>query len=1404
MTLPSPQPNVITETGTPPPSRPDVSEAQRAALEKRLQRARAAARSGSGTRPPIAPRAHGDSIPLSHAQERLWFLDQLLPDRGLYNIYQAMRIHGPLDAAALDRALNELVQRHDVFRTTFIGRDEGPVQVVAPTGTLAAMTVDLSALPAEDRERQLLVALRAEAMKPFDLTRDLLLRALLVRLGEHEHVLLLTMHHIVSDGWSLGILFRELGILHDAFSSGRASPLPGLPIRFADYATWERESLQGDALEKPLAYWRKQLAGAAPLELLTDHPRSPEPNARGASYLQSLPAELVRELRQLSQREGTTLFMTLLAGFQALLNRHTGQDDIVVGSCVAGRPQVELENLAGFFVNTIVFRTDAGGRPAFRDLLRRTRETVLGAMAHQDLPFDKIVAELQPDRGPTRNPFFQVMFVLQSAAGAQPQSMHLKFEPLEFDNGTAKFDLTVSLADAPHGGLAVAVEYRSDLYDEATIARLLGHYQTLLTAAVADPARSVAELPVLTAPERRQLLQEWNGGTAPYPRDATIVDAFREHVLSEPDAIATFGPATRLTYRELDERSNRLARYLVRQGAGPGKAVAFCCDRSPLAIMTLLGILKSGAAYVALEPAYPAARLALMLEDCRPAVLLFQQHLRPLVDSALGLAGAETPRPALVGYETDAAEIDCEQSTLPPVALTAESTAYICYTSGSTGRPKGVCVPHRGVVRLVRGQDYVRFGPGETFLHFAPIAFDASTMEIWGALLNGSRLAVFPPGLPSLAELADFIRLQGVTSAVLTTGLCHQLLDERADQLGNLRQLVAGGEVLSPVHAAKGLARLPGLRLVNGYGPTENTTMTTGQIVTAPVDPLRAIPIGRPIANTTVYVLDPLGQLVPVGVPGELCTGGDGLASGYLNRPDLNAERFIANPFDSTPGSRLYRTGDLARWRADGTLEFLGRADRQVKLRGFRIELGEIESVLTQHPGVGQAAVLLEPSPTGPRLIAYIAGRNAVAPEVEDVRAYAKKTLPEYMVPAAFVPLREIPLNANGKVDRAALPASNLAAAPGRPPFVAPRDDIETLLVGIWEKTLGVTPIGVHDSFFQLGGHSMAGVRMFSRIEREFGRRLPLASLFEHPTIETLANRLREPDSATTCSSLVALQPRGSRPPVFFFHGAGGGNLWTYTNLVPHLGDDQPVYALESRGMRGLPEFERIEDMAAHYLQEMKTVQPRGPYYLAGYCFGGNVAYEIARQLEAKGETVAMVALLDSAAANSEYQKLPWWNPKFHYRFAGNTAYWLSDFFAQPWREQGRFFVRKTKMFARRAAALLRGRTQAVNVEEVIDISLFPEIELGLWKTHLQALNRYQARPFGGRVVLFRTRGHPFLCSFDPLLGWGPLVAGVDVVPLTGAHEGIFMEPHVRSLSGLFRTELEKAQQNQLTDRSSR
>lgn len=1385
--------------------RSELSTAKRTLLEKRL---RGELKSRPKI-PAISRRSTSERTPLSFAQQRLWFFHQLAPESPLYNISLALRLQGSLNRDALEKSLAAIVARHESLRTRFLCVEGEPMQVIDEPPPVPLRLVDLSGRPASRHEAEIQCLFKEEASHPFDLARDLLLRPALARLSETDHALLVTLHHIASDGWSMGVLFRELAAFYEAFATGHLPAVPDLPIQYADFAAWQRERMQGELLQKELAYWKRQLAGAPDfLDLPTDRPRPPVQTFRGRWHWRTFPAPLGDALNALSRREGGTLFMTLMAAFQALLHRYTGQPDLLIGAPIAGRNQIETEGLIGFFINTLVLRGDLSGDPTFCELLQRVREATIGAYAHQNLPFERLVEELHPVRTSSHSPLVQVLFVLQNAPGQTLQLPGLNIVPIpvdKMDTGTAKFDLTLQVEeDGP--GLRAAVEYNTDLFDDTTIARLLGHYQTLLEGIAGSPARRLSELPLLAPAERTQLLVEWNGRRTHYPRDKTIPELFAEQAVERADAIAVSFNEWQLTYRELDLYTNQLAHFLQRRGVGPDTLVGVCLERSAEMIVALLGVLKAGGAYMSLDPAYPKERLGLMLKESQAPVLLTQNKLRgALPDLAEPHQSNGSPRaPLIVCLDAEWGTITQESSNAPSSRTTPENLAYVSYTSGSTGRPKGVCIPHRGVVRLVKETDYAWFGPDEVFLQLAPIAFDASTLEIWGPLLNGGRLVVFPPHTPTLAELGEAIRKHQISILWLTSGLFHQMVEEQIDSLKNVRQLLAGGDVLSVSHVARALEKLDRTQLINGYGPTENTTFTCCHQITAPLTPNRSIPIGRPVANTQVYVLDGHLQPVPVGVPGQLFIGGDGLARGYLNLPELTAEKFVPNPFGDQgapgrTGARLYATGDRVRWREDGTIEFLDRIDRQVKVRGFRIELEEIETVLAGHPSVKEAIVLArEDKPGEKRLAAYVVAASQPAPTPAELFEFLQKKLPDYMAPSAFVFLAAVPLNANGKVDRDALPAPEALRTASANEFVAPRDEKEKRLARIWENVLNVRPVGIRDNFFELGGHSLLAVRLLARIEKEYDRKLPLAVLFQAPTVERLTEVLRDRQTAPPCSSLVAIQPNGSRPPIFFMHGVGAGNLWTYANLTPHLGDDQPVYALESRAMRGLEEFSRIEEMAAHYIEEIRTVQPRGPYYLGGYCFGGNVAYEIARRLHTQGETVALLALLDSAPMNTGYNRIPWWRPRFVFNFLVNTLYWLSDFRDLKPAERRDFISRKFRSVTRRIAwrwTRNKPGPAPIDLEQVIDASQFSALELKLWKIHLRALRDYVPPPYPGRVTLFRTRGQPFLCSFDPQFGWGDLADdGVEVVVIPGSHEKIFVEPHVRTLAGKIKTRLNEVQ----------
>jgi amino acid adenylation domain-containing protein len=1380
------------------PSKVELSGAQRARLEERLQRAR-----GATTRPveasAIPRRTSQENLPLSFAQEGLWFLDQLEPGSAAYNVFQALRLRGELNLPALEKALNEIVRRHEILRTNFVAADGAGVQVIAPTRSLALTVTDLGE-PAEGTAHEALQrTLREESRRPFEFTRDMLLRALLVRISANEHVLMLTMHHIISDGWSLGLLFRELAALYAAFTRDEPSPLPELPIQFADFALWERANGREAQFEKSLAYWKKQLGGTLPmLELPFDHPRSALPTSRGGMQTVELARPLGEALKTLGQQEGATLYMTLLAAFKVLLHRWTGQDDIVVGSVVAGRRKVELEKLIGFFVNTIVLRSDLAGNPTFRKLLGRVRDGAVAAMAHQDLPFERLVKELRPDRSLSRNPLFQVLFVLQNAPMAPAELPGLTLESIDVDNATTKFDLTLSMIETRQGFRA-ALEYNADLFEPATISRLFGCLQTLLEGIVALPDVPIDQLPLLTPAERHQLVAGWNRTWSDYPRDQTIAQLFEAQVARTPHAIALVFGGDTLSYSQLERRANQLARRLRQAGVGPDTLVGVCMDRSLDLIVALLGILKAGGAYVSLDPAYPAERLAFMLGDCRAPVLLTHAAQRATVAGVIAASPDKSPA-QVIALDSDWSSIAAEsEAALEPVAG-PEHLAYVSYTSGSTGRPKGVCIPNRGVIRLVKNTDFARFDTDEVFLQLAPIAFDASTLEIWGALLNGARLVVHPPGLVSLAELGEAIERNGITTLWLTAGLFHQMIEEQIDRLKHVRQLLAGGDVLSVAHVTRALEHLPRTQLINGYGPTENTTFTCCHRITAAPASGRSIPIGRPIANTQVYVLDRQMQPVPMGVPGELYTGGDGLAREYLNRPALTAEKFVPHPFSTEPGARLYRTGDLARWLSDGTIEFLGRMDRQVKIRGFRVEPAEVEAILATHPAVKECAVVPQPDAAGGKVLhAYIVPKAAPAPEPEAWRTFLQDKVPEYLLPSAFLMLETLPLSANGKLDVAALPVTDGARPTLASGYVAPRDDVEKQLAEIWSNVLGVNPIGIHDRFFDLGGHSLLAVRMVAQVDRKFGKKLPVAAIFQHRTIELLARLLRtNAPRYAPVTSVVEIQGQGKRPPVYLVHGVGGGMFWGYSNLSRHMGAEHPVYGFKSRGLDGLPEWPTIEEMAANYLIDLRAQQARGPYYLGGYCFGGVVAYEMARQLHQQGEEVAFLALINCSPPNTGYEKpgnrrsLRW-----QLKFIRNLFYWAGCFFFRwSMRERTDFVRWKLRVLHRKASepsTQSAAQIAQTDIDELLNLADYSDRQRELWQEHVRALFNYHPKPYAGRVTLFRTGGHPLLSSFDEQFGWGELAqGGVEVRLMPGGHGNILDEPHVRVVAQSFQASLRK------------
>ena len=1042
-------------------------------------------------------------FPASLAQQRLWFLDRLEPQSTAYNIPACLGISIPLDVGALEQSLNALVQRHEVLRTSFVAVDGQPMQVIAPALKLPLPLVDLSALPNAEREAEALRLANEQAQRPFDLTQGPLLRVLLLQLRAQEYLLVLTMHHIISDGWSLGVLYKELATLYTAFANGQPSPLPDLPIQYADYALWQHERVQGDLLADDLAYWKKQLAGApALLDLPTDRPHAAVPASQGSVHFVTLPSNLTEALKALSRVEGVTLYMTLVAAFQILLYRYSGQDDIVLGAFTAGRTRMELEALVGFFVNTLVLRTDLSGNPTFRELLGRVRQVTLEAQAHQEVPFDSLVRELHPTRALGQNPLFQVMLVLQPPPPALPAG----WEPSKMvvETGAAKFDLALDLADRPEG-LSCRFEYRTDLFGAETIARMTGHWQTLLEGIVADPSRPIAEVLLLTEVERQQLLVEWNETSSEYPKGQCIHHLFEAQVERTPDAVAVVFEGEQVTYREVNRRANQLAHYLRKVGIGPEVLVGICVERSIAMVVGLLGILKAGGAYVPLDPSYPAERLAFMLEDSQAPVLLTQARMS---------ATLPAHQAQVIRLDADWEHIAHEDRTNPISDVTSDNLAYVIYTSGSTGKPKGAMISHRGLVNyLTWCLNAYDVAAGRGAPVHSSISFDLTITSLFPPLLVGKSIMLLRED-QGLEALCAALRSGGDFSLVKITPAHLELLTEQllTDDVGrSTRAFIIGGEALSGESLTFWQTRLPGTRLVNEYGPTETVVGCCIYEVPAGTSISGEVPIGRPIANTQLYLLDRYLQPTPIGIPGELYIGGDGVARGYLNRPELTAERFIPDPFSDKAGARLYKTGDLARYRSDGNLEFLGRLDHQVKIRGFRIELGEIETVLKLHPAVLEVLVLArEDVPGDKRLVAYVVLREQQTATVSDLQSHVMKQVPAYMVPSAFVLLEALPMTPNGKVDRRALPALDTVRREQTDDYVAPLTPAEEILASIWAQVLHLERVGIHDNFFDLGGHSLLATQAITRLRNTFQIELPFITIFRAPTIAELTVVIEE------------------------------------------------------------------------------------------------------------------------------------------------------------------------------------------------------------------------------------------------------------------------------------------------------
>ncbi|WP_406694054.1 amino acid adenylation domain-containing protein [Singulisphaera sp. Ch08] len=1329
---------------------------------------------------PIVAGPRGGSAPASLAQQSLWFLDRLAPGQPTFNINGAARLKGPLDVEALDHAFNEIVRRHDALRTTFAMSDGSPVQVIAPARELRLATMDLRHWPEQRREAEAERLAHDEARRPFNLAQGPLVRAVLLQLGDFDHVLLLTMHHIVTDGWSFGVAVRELATLYESRRAGVQSPLPELPIQYADFATWQRNWLQGDVLEGLIGYWTKQLAGVSPLEMPTDRPRPAVRAARGANRLFAISPELTARLEALGHREGATTFMVLLAAFQTLLHRYSGQDDFAVGTPIANRNRAEIEGLIGFFVNMLALRADLSGDPSFRELLGRVRQVALEAYEHQDLSLDKLIEVIQPPRDPSRTPLFQVMFVLQNAPMPDLAGGDLTLEPLFVGagNGTAKFDITLALEENGDG-LAGGVEYNTELFDEATIARMLGHFQTLLEAIAADPEQRLSRLPILTEPERLHLVGEASRTTveqSPSKLADCIHQRFEVQADHAPETIALVSGDVQIRYGALEHRANQLARHLRAVGVTPERPVAIAVADPITKVIGLLGVLKAGGAYLPLDPTLPKQRIASILADAQVRLLLTDAALRATLPVSDVL---------IVDLDADRDQIAAWPGDRLPATAKPANLAYVISTSGSLGQPKGVAVSHASLTTALDAWKvaYRLEQPGTRHLQMANFAFDVFTGDWVRALGSGGTL-VFCPRETMLdpQALHELMVRERVTCAEFVPTVIENLLPylEVAGKSLDFLELIVVGSDLWHAGEYERLRRLagPATRVVNSYGLTEATIDSTffeGSLADRPAN--RPVPIGRPLNNSRVFVLDRDLQPVPVGVPGELHIGGLGLARGYHHRPALTASAFVPNPFSESPGERLYKTGDVVRWLPDGNLELVGRIDHQVKVRGFRIELAEVEAALVQHPDVREAVAAVARDKS---LVAYVVPRpgHTIAPET--LRRAILDILPRPMIPSTFLVLDALPQTSSGKVDRNALPPIEGATTARAGAAVAPRDDVERELVRIWEDLLNVHPVGVTDDFFDLGGHSLLAVRLTARIEERFGRKLSLSTLFLGATIEDLAATLRagNHEQARAWSPLVPIRPSGTGRPFFCVHPIGG-NVLCYHELARHLGADRPVFGLQAAGLEGdQPAETRLGLMAARYLEAIREIQPEGPYHLGGWSLGGVVAFEMARQLQAQGQQIATLILIDSqtiAGALGGVGQVTDDQIAAAFlldltRASGGSAE------SKPGEDWGDLVNQGARIAEQLAAEFGQERLERLQA---------------VFKANFLALADYAPEPFAGRLVLIRAQGHLADGLFDSTMGWGALATeGVTTHVLPGDHYALLKTPTVEALAKIVEAEI--------------
>ncbi len=1340
-----------------------------------------------------APATVIDTLPCSVTQSRFWFLEKMEPGNAALNVALRWDIRGRFRAETIEQAFRTVIARHEVLRTRFIEIDGEPHQQILADAPFKLSVIDLTRLPTSTRMEEARAHSVREAQAPFDVSQAPLIRATLLQLEDDHAHLLIAIHHIAFDGWSIRVLGREIGEIAAALDAGRAPNLPDLPLQYGDFSLWQREFMQSQSFSDDTDYWLKRLSDAPYFEIVTDRPRASRQTFNGAIVSEMVPHDVSDKLTEFARTEGVSLFSVGVATITAALHRFTGETDIVIGTQVANRDDTDLENLIGVFINNIVLRLDAQGDPRFDDLLKRCADTIGDGLARAQAPFDGLVRQLRQAPDLSRTPLYSVNFIFQRAFMENARYGEFELAGIPSESPGTLLDFNVMLVQRPDGWRA-SLEFNTDLYDRRTAERMLELWQQTMRAAANAPLSPISKLEVVS--DANKALLSRPRPLPPYPRDKTAHALFAEIAAARPDSIALIEGARRMTYGELERRSNQLARRLQSLGARRGRRVAIVAPRSIETIVSFLGVIKAGASYMPLDGDYPMERLSYMLDDCAPAVVIVHKDARdkigafngPVVD--LDIAGMEMA-------ESDA-PIESDATALDPI--------YLMYTSGSTGKPKGAIIPHRGIVRFARAQEgFLTLGPQHTMLHVCALAFDASAQEIWCALLNGSPIAIIKSHPPTLAQIADTIAEHNCTIGILPTALFHLLAEHRPEALRGMKQLVIGGDVLSPAAVLRVYQADPDIEIVNGYGPTECTIISTLYSVPRDITPTTVLPIGPLIGATDGYVVDRYGNLASPGALGELYIGGDGVGLGYHNRPELSAEKFLPDTISNTPGGRLYRTGDIVRLRPDSLLEYIGRSDSQVKIRGMRVEPGEIEAALAAHESVGEAIVVArDVPPAGKKLFAYV---SPAVDRIEPLEAlphilheHLSRTLPPHMVPSGISVLRVLPQTPNGKVDRRALPdipvlgASVMERTAAASAEAAPQNETlsetQIRLRDIWRDVLKQDQIGLSDSFFDLGGHSLLAFRMFARVEDEFGRKLEILQLFKAPTLRqfsALLNAAPAPRAVEPIEDwqVIRLQPNGSKTPIIAID-----NPILYYHLSKQLGPDQPFTCLQlfNPDRPQSVASETFPEIAAQYVRLLKAAHPTGPYILMGLCIAGALAAEVARQLQAGGDDVRLVVTYDT------------WRPGF------TKSQSLLDRIALDVVDRIDVHVRRWKNFRKgemTASEWLMSFKFAYAIAEfAVKLGLLkepPKRATGWtppwFQRHLlNARKNYENPGFAGDLIVFKSEQTPRGPLFDPQMGWRDTSGGhVIVHDARGGHLTMLSEPNAPAIAASIKAALETA-----------